>query len=95
MVDYGSQVVQNEFLEVLGAISVLIIIFSIIIINIIYFSIYIYIYKDSSASFSSSLCSKFVKIIVNNQGRLRKKKPTRMVTPPFFGPLHKEGDEPG
>ena len=43
---------------------------------------YIYIYKDLSASFSSSLCSRFVKIMVNNQKKIHQRKETRLVTPP-------------
>ena len=61
----------------------------------VYIYIYIYIYKDSSASFSSSLCSKFVKIIVSSQRKLRKKKPTRMGTPPSLVHYTKKGTNPG
>ena len=53
------------------------------------------IYKDLSASFSSSLCSRFVKIMVNNQGKIRKKQTGMVTPPPSLVHYTKKGTYPG
>ena len=56
---------------------------------------HIYIYKDSSASFSSSLCSRFVKNDNKQLGKIYEKRKTGLVTPPSLVHYSKKGTYPG